>query len=81
MSFHRNLPPASVQESPHGRDQNTPGIIIEKNAVLSLQGATVNALRNAIWLPFPDPYRTMCLAPQPEFLQVLEELRQLELAA
>ena len=33
------------------------------------------------WLPFLDTYRTMCLAPQPDFRQVLEEARVTRLAA
>ena len=28
------------------------------------------------WLPFLDTYRTMCLAPQPEFRGVLEEIQE-----
>ena len=27
------------------------------------------------WLPFLDTYRTMCLAPEPQFLRVLEEIQ------
>jgi hypothetical protein len=34
-----------------------------------------------VWLPFLDTYRTMCLAPQPEFREVLEQVRSLLLAA
>ena len=33
------------------------------------------------WLPFVRTYRTMCLAPKPEFRRVLEEIRELRLAA
>jgi hypothetical protein len=32
-------------------------------------------------LPFLNTYRTMCIAPEPEFLRVLEEIRHLDLAA
>jgi hypothetical protein len=28
------------------------------------------------WLPFLNTYRTMCLAPEPEFQRVLEEIRR-----
>jgi len=28
------------------------------------------------WLPFLDTYRTMCLAPQPEFRHLLEGVRE-----
>jgi hypothetical protein len=34
-----------------------------------------------IWLPFLDTYRTMCLAPQPEFRRLLEQARELPIAA
>ena len=34
-----------------------------------------------IFLPFLDTYRTICLAPEPQFRHVLEELRQTRLAA
>jgi hypothetical protein len=33
------------------------------------------------WLPFLDTYRTMCLAPQPVFRRVLEDVRAMQLAA
>ena len=37
--------------------------------------------KNEIWLPFLDTYRTMCLAPNPEFRHVLEEIWEIPLAA
>jgi hypothetical protein len=36
--------------------------------------------KSEIWLPFLDTYRTMCLAPQPDFRRVLAGVR-VELAA
>src|SRR4029077_6815526 len=33
------------------------------------------------WLPFLHPYRTMCLALQPHFRRVLEDVRAMQLAA
>lgn len=33
------------------------------------------------WLPFLNTYRTMCVSPEPEFRQVLEEIRWLDLVA
>jgi len=33
------------------------------------------------WLPFLDMYRTMCLAPQPEFRRLLEQAADLPIAA
>jgi hypothetical protein len=40
----------------------------------------INAKKNA-WLPFLDTYRTMCLAPQPDFKRTLEGVRAMRLAA
>lgn len=36
---------------------------------------------NPATLPFLDTYRTMCLAPQPEFRQILEDVQELRFAA
>ncbi len=33
------------------------------------------------WLPFLDTYRTMCLAPQPDFRRLLEDVLAFQLAA
>jgi site-specific DNA recombinase len=57
-----------------------------------LAETTANAARHAtdevakppkieIWLPFLDADRTMCLAPQPDFRRVLEEVRAMQTAA
>jgi hypothetical protein len=32
--------------------------------------------RASLRLAFLDTYRTMCVAPEPDFLRVLEELRE-----
>ena len=42
-------------------------------------GAVRSSVRD--WLPFLNTYRTMCLAPKPEFRRVLEEIRQFQLTA
>ena len=42
-------------------------------------GSQYQALNN--WLPFLDTYRTMCLAPQPDFRRVLAGVLAMELAA
>jgi len=34
-----------------------------------------------IWLHFLDTYRTMCRAPEPDFRQILEDIRELRFAA
>jgi hypothetical protein len=41
----------------------------------------VNRANHTSWLPFLDTYRTMCLAPQPEFREILEHVRSMQLAA
>jgi len=33
------------------------------------------------WLPFLNTYRTMCVAPEPEFRQLLQDIRTLDLVA
>jgi len=33
------------------------------------------------WLRFLNTYRTMCITPEPDFRRILEEVRELELAA
>jgi hypothetical protein len=33
------------------------------------------------WLPFLKTYRTVCLAPQPDFRRVLEDVLAMQLAA
>jgi hypothetical protein len=52
--------------------------------LLALQETPVKwallALRG-VWLPFLNTYRTMCLAPKPEFRRVLEEIREMPLGA
>jgi hypothetical protein len=42
---------------------------------------TGKSVENEIWLPFLDTYRTMCLAPKPDFRRVLEDVRAMQLAA
>jgi len=42
---------------------------------------TAKSAKNEIWLPFLDTYRTMCLAPKPDFRRVLEDVRAMQLAA
>jgi hypothetical protein len=37
--------------------------------------------REVLWLPFLDTYRTMCLAPQPDFRRALAGVLAMELAA
>ena len=40
-----------------------------------------NSSKNEIWLPFLNTYRTMCVAPEPEFRRVLEDARGFRFAA
>jgi hypothetical protein len=37
-------------------------------------------VRRSRWLPFLNTYRTMCLAPEPGFRRVLEEIAVLQTA-
>ena len=46
----------------------------------TFQGAD-QQLRTTVWLPFLKTYRTMCRAPSADFRRVLEDLRELRLAA
>jgi len=38
-------------------------------------------VRDFLWLPFLRTYRTMCLAPRPEFRLLLDQARDMQLAA
>jgi site-specific DNA recombinase len=40
-----------------------------------------NSAKSEIWLPFLDTYRTMCVAPKPDFLRVLEKIREIRFAS
>ncbi|MGR3387309.1 MAG: hypothetical protein ACU0DB_10060, partial [Paracoccus sp. (in: a-proteobacteria)] len=33
------------------------------------------------WLPFLNTFRTMCVAPEPDFRRLLEDIRELQIAA
>jgi hypothetical protein len=33
------------------------------------------------WLPFLNTYRTMCVAPEPDFRHLLDEIRKIPIAA
>jgi len=43
-------------------------------------GRTIGRAGMELWLPFLDTYRTMCLAPQPDFRRVLEDVLAMQLA-
>ena len=46
-------------------------------------GETENtaSYQGGAWLPFLNTYRTMCIAPQPDFQRVLEQIREIQVAA
>jgi DnaJ domain len=48
---------------------------------LTVETENARSCQGGVWLPFLDTYRTMCLAPQPHFRRVLEDVRQMQLAA
>jgi len=57
---------------------------LAETAVIAARAAeaeTAKSAKTEIWLPFLDTYRTMCLAPNPEFRQLLEQARDLPTAA
>ena len=51
-----------------------------RRSILS-SSSTGRGVGHLDWLPFLDTYRTMCLAPEPEFRRLLEEARELPIAA
>jgi hypothetical protein len=66
----------SRNSSPSGRTRKICGF----SAWLRDQndGLLSNLLSNCfVWLPFLDTYRTMCLAPEPAFQVILEDIRDL----
>jgi hypothetical protein len=57
-------------------------IVIDRIAAVDCGDAFAGQrYEEVIWLPFLDTYRTMCLAPQPDFRRVLEDVRAMQLAA
>jgi hypothetical protein len=58
-------------------------LLAETTAIAARHGAgnTAKSAKSKIWLPFLDTYRTMCLAPQPDFRRVLAGVLAMELAA
>ena len=63
--------------SPVGGETNVAMICeIERNARLAaLDGLRLEPLMSERWLPFLNAYRTKCLFPDPNFRQVLENVR------
>jgi hypothetical protein len=39
----------------------------------TMETDNIQSCQGGGWLPFLDTYRTMCLAPQPDFRRVLED--------
>jgi hypothetical protein len=42
---------------------------------------TAQSGKSEIWLPFLNAFRTMCLAPEPAFQRVLEQVGEMRVAA
>jgi hypothetical protein len=63
------------------------GLRLDARAQISVHARETNAMagsvsfKREIWLPFLDTYRTMCLAPEPAFRQILEGIRDLRFGA
>ena len=66
---------------PKFSDEQYSGRVSECLATRHGAGNTANSAKGEIWLPFLDTYRTMCLAPQPDFRRVLAGVLAMELAA
>jgi hypothetical protein len=41
----------------------------------------IESVKNEVWLPFVDDYRTKCFVPRPSFRLMLEQVTRLELVA
>ena len=70
----RDFPP-TIRANVQGAEKTDE---FESRSPLSLQIIVQKELFS--WLPFLDTYRTMCLAPQPEFREALEHIRSMQLA-
>jgi len=72
-------PPAGPSDGPH-----PPSNALAETTLVLEKGRAARRYRqrpSQIWLPFLDTYRTMCLAPQPEFRRLLDQARDLPIAA
>jgi hypothetical protein len=83
-----HLPPRPGRRSAgsHKTGTTTAASLLTSCRILGTISATTETentwqYQGAVWLPFLDTYRTMCPAPQPEFREVLEQVRSLLLAA
>jgi hypothetical protein len=68
-----DLPDVPVLRKPFDREQ-----LAKRVAELLAAWARICTVQR--WLPFLDTYRTMCLAPQPDFRRLLEGIREMKLA-
>jgi len=55
--------------------------LYRQSQIFKREGIGLDRSTLADWVPFVNTYRTMCLAPKPEFRRVLEDVRQLKLAS
>jgi hypothetical protein len=58
-------------------------LLAETTAIAARSGGgkTPILTKSEIWLPFLNTYRTLCLAPGPEFREVLNGVREIRAAA
>jgi hypothetical protein len=82
------LLPSSVRDVDGNADERDCSIFVGTSQTRVASGGLAEAkklgflLVSAIpWLPFLDTYRTMCVAPEPDFLRMLEEVRGMRIAA
>jgi hypothetical protein len=69
--------------SPGLRITASRSIASDKNSAAArvAAGEKAKSAKSEIWLPFLNAYRTMCIAPSPDFLQALEGISTLRRAA
>ena len=73
----RTSPAFTIHDAPkeHGRPPSS------SSREETAETENTRSYQGGVWLPFLDTYRTMCLAPQPDFRRVLAGVLAMELAA
>jgi hypothetical protein len=66
---------------PEAHEEDAEGAVRAGLAVIEVVGRLTISERLNVRLPFLDTYRTMCLTPEPEVRRLLEEARELPIAA